>query len=134
MRLISPFIIASCVMMLPGMLAAHHTFSAEFDRTKPLRVAGAVTRIDWTNPHVYVYIDERDEVSNTTVTWTMELPSPNHLARHGWTRRASQVGERVTVDGFRAKDGSRTGNASTIFDSSGKRLFTAPSPFLPNED
>jgi hypothetical protein len=126
MRARSASFVLSYVVLLTGTGAAHHSFSAEFDSRQPFKMAGTVTRLEWTNPHVYVYVAVKEDTSDAVI-WTMELPSPNHLARHGWTRQALRVGEQVVVEGSLAKDGSRTGNARTIVRTeNGSRVFTAP--------
>ena len=126
MTLRSASFTASFLLLLTGNVAAHHSFSAEFDARKAFKVTGTVTRIEWTNPHVYVYVAVKDDASGAATTWTMELPSPNHLMRHGWTRDDLRVGELVVVEGSPAKDGSRTGNARTIIRTeNGSRVYNA---------
>jgi hypothetical protein len=108
-------------------LTAHHSFAAEFDADKPIDVTGAVTKIEWMNPHVYFYLDvaERD---GQVFNWGMEMGSPNSLMRAGWTRYTMKVGDVVAVQGSRARDGSRVGNARVvILASTGRRLFAASS-------
>jgi hypothetical protein len=101
---------ASCV----GLTArAHHSFAAEFDRTKPVTLEGIVTKLEWQNPHIRFYLDVPD-ASGAVVNWELELGSPNNLLRAGWTRSTLQPGEKVVVAGFLAKDGSRLANASRI--------------------
>jgi hypothetical protein len=126
-RELGVFVTLSFLVLLTGTVAAHHSFSAEFDARRAFKVTGTVAGIEWSNPHVYVYVAVKEDTSDAMTTWTMELPSPNHLMRHGWTRDALRIGEQVVVEGSQAKDGSRTGNASTIIRSeNGSRVFTAP--------
>ena len=109
-------------------LIAHHSFAAEFDAAKPFTLTGTVTNVDWMNPHSYFYIDVVDEQTKAVTNWAMELGSPNGLMRAGWTRNTLKVGDEVTVEGSRAKNGSPTGNArSVVMTSTGQRLFAGSS-------
>jgi Family of unknown function (DUF6152) len=119
---------AARVLVLAGLLAgsrpvdAHHAFSAEFDVDKPLKLTGSVTKLDWTNPHAWIYLDVKDE-SGKVVNWGFELASPNGLMRNGWTRFSLKPGDVVTIEGSRAKNGSTNANAQVVVSSSGRRLF-----------
>ena len=102
---------------------AHHSFSAQFDALKPLKMTGTVTSVEWQNPHSWFYLDVKDEAGAVT-NWGFELASPNLLLRKGWTRTTLEVGDVVTVEGFRAHDDSNTGNARVIvLASTGKTLL-----------
>jgi hypothetical protein len=101
---------------------AHHSFAAEFDRTKPVTLEGVVTKIEWQNPHTRIYLDVPD-ASGALVSWELELGSPNGLLRAGWTRHSLQGGEKITVKGFLAKDGSHLANASSIV-ANGKLILS----------
>ncbi|HUK36075.1 MAG TPA: DUF6152 family protein [Vicinamibacterales bacterium] len=105
---------------------AHHSFAAEFDASKPVKLTGTVTKIEWMNPHAYFYIDVKDS-SGKVDSWGLEMGSPNGLMRQGWTRNSLKVGDEVTVEGSMAKDGSKIANARTVTLASGTRLFAASS-------
>ena len=119
---------ATRVVVLASLLAssppvdAHHAFSAEFDADKPVKLTGSVTKLDWTNPHAWIYIDVKD-ASGKVENWGFELASPNGLMRNGWTRFSLKPGDTVTVEGSRAKNGSTNANAQVVVSSGGKRLF-----------
>ena len=107
-------------------VAAHHSFAAEFDANAPIEVTGAVTKIDWANPHTFFYIDVQN-AEGEYENWAFEMGSPNGLMRRGWTRNTLNLGDVVTVTGSRAKDGSFKGNARSVVLSTGQRLFAGSS-------
>ena len=114
-------------MLLASVPAiAHHSFAAEFDAAKPIKLTGSVTKVEWMNPHTYFYIDVKDE-KGTTTNWGLEMGSPNGLMRQGWTRNSMKIGDEVTVEGSAAKDGSNIGNARSVTLKDGQRLFAASS-------
>jgi hypothetical protein len=107
---------------------AHHSFAAEFDASKPITLKGAVTRIEWMNPHAWFYIDVPDPVTSQVTNWALELGSPNALTRGGWARNTIAIGDVVTVEGSRAKDGTNVGNARDVVRAAtGQKLFAASS-------
>jgi len=106
---------------------AHHSFSAEFDADQPLKVTGTVTKVEWMNPHTWFYVDVKDE-SGGVVNWGFELASPNLLMRNGWTKSAMKIGDTVTVEAYRAKNGSHNANAHGVtLTATGQTLFTGSS-------
>ena len=108
-------------------LLAHHSFAAEYDASKPLKLTGTVSKIEWTNPHCFFYIDVKNE-SGKVDTWAFELGNPNALLRNGWTPNSVKIGDEVTVEGTRAKDGTLLGNARAMtLASTGRRLFAGSS-------
>ena len=122
-------VIAAVVLLASaGRVVAHHSFSAEFDASKPFKMTGTVTKVEWMNPHTFFYIDVTDEKTKKVTNWAMEMGSPNGLMRQGWTRNTMKAGDAVTVEGSLAKDGSPTGNArSVVMVKTGQRLFAASS-------
>jgi hypothetical protein len=129
MRVALALIIA--VISLPastGPAFGHHSFAAEFDASKPFKFTGVVTKVEWQNPHTFFYIDVTDEQTGKVVNWAMEMGSPNGLMRSGWTRNTLKIGDRITVEGSLARDGTPTGNARVVvLDATGQRLFAASS-------
>ena len=100
-------------LALQGPALAHHSFAAEFDATQAIRVSGALTKIEWTNPHAYFYLDVKEENGNT-VKWACEAGSPGALSRRGFKRGDIKLGDTLIVDGYRAKDGSRLMDARRV--------------------
>lgn len=105
---------------------AHHSFAAEYDDHKPVKLTGTVTKLEWTNPHARFYVDVKDDKGKVT-NWEFELAALNALIRKGWTRNSLKPGDLVTVEGYRAKDGSNLANATAVTLSDGKRVFAASS-------
>jgi hypothetical protein len=107
-------------------VAAHHAFAAEFDVTKPIKVKGTTTRMDWVNPHAWLYVDVK-EPDGKIVPWRFELGAPNALLRLGWRKDSLPVGLEVEIEGFRAKAGGPVANGRSIKLPDGKELFSGGS-------
>lgn len=124
-------IIAIAALGTAGMLAsvqalAHHSFAAEFDADKKLEMTGVVTKVEWTNPHTYFFIEV--EGKNGHEEWAFEMGSPNGLMRRGWTKDTLEIGTEVLVTGTQARDGSHKANAQAVIITDGcKRLFAGTS-------
>jgi Family of unknown function (DUF6152) len=97
-----------------GVALAHHSFSAEFDAAKPIKLTGIVTKVEWTNPHVWFYINVKDEATGKVSNWGAEMGPPHGLQRSGWRRESLKIGESVSVDGFLARNGENRVNARTV--------------------
>ena len=107
--------------------AAHHSFAAEYDAQKPVTLKGVVTKLEWTNPHTYVYIDVTDEKTGKMTNWAVEGGRPGALFRLGWNRNSLKIGDIVTVAGTLARNGSNRVNMRTVVLADGTRVFGASS-------
>ena len=121
------FVVGVGLLLAVRPVVAHHAFAAEFDADKPVKLTGSVTKLDWTNPHAWIYIDVKDD-GGKVANWGFELASPNGLMRSGWTRFSLKPGDVVTIEGSRAKNGSTNANAQTVVTSTGQKLFAGANP------
>jgi Family of unknown function (DUF6152) len=120
-------LLGACALMSVAIPASgHHSFDAEFDRKKPVSLKGTVTKLEWMNPHVWVYLNVTDAAGKTAL-WQCENGAPNMLKRAGWNRESIKEGDVVTIDGSLAKDGSNTCNASTLILANGTKVFAGSS-------
>jgi len=103
-------------------LTAHHSFAAEFDANQPITLKGVVTKVEWMNPHIYFYLDVKDE-NGKVVNWAAEGAPPNALYRNGWRKDSLKPGDVITMNAFRAKDGSSTVNVRVVILPDGKSFF-----------
>jgi hypothetical protein len=118
---------AAIALLLCGAGAsAHHAFSAEFDANSPVTLRGAITRVDWINPHSWLYIDVKDDTGKV-VPWKVEMGAPNQLLRRGWNRNTLPVGTEVVVEGYRAKNGSDIANGGSVTLADGRKLLVGSS-------
>ena len=128
--------VAAVMLLITAVPAiAHHAFAAEYDADQPVTLKGKVTKFEWTNPHARFYIDVVD-AKGVVTNWNLELASPNVLKRNGWSSKILQIGDTVTVEGSRAKDGSKMANAKAVTLANGQRVFSglqgADAPNAPN--
>jgi uncharacterized protein DUF6152 len=107
-------------------LLAHHSFAAEYDANKPIAVTGTVTKVEWMNPHARFYVDVK-EADGTVTNWNFELGAIPVLLKQGWRKDSLKAGDQVSVEGSRAKDGSKTGNARSVKLPDGRRVFAGSS-------
>jgi hypothetical protein len=117
---------AAGLLLAATPVLAHHSFAAEYDQKQPVTIKGVVTKLDWMNPHVYFYVDATDADGKVT-HWACEAGNPNALARRGWKKDSLKAGDQVTIQAFRAKDGSNTVNARTIALADGRKVFAGSS-------
>jgi hypothetical protein len=114
------------VLSLATLAFAHHSFAAEFDFNKQITLKGSITKVEWTNPHTYFYIDGKDE-NGKTANWAVEGGAPNVLYRQGWKPDTLKVGDQVTVVGSRAKNGMNIVNATSFVLADGRCVFAGSS-------
>ncbi len=118
---------AALVLAFGAGLSAHHSFAAEFDDTKPVKVTGTITKVEWQNPHIWFYVDVKN-ADGTVTNWAFSGGAPGQLMRRGITRETLKIGAEVVVDGFRAKDASNNGFGRSVTYPDGRNVFTSNAP------
>src|SRR5205085_8424134 len=126
MKKLTIVLIGTVLLAATAPLLSHHSFAAEFDGGKRVELSGVVTKVEWTNPHVWFYVNVKDEATGKLVNWGAEMGSPNALMRSGWTRNTMKIGMVVTFNGALAKDGSTRLNTNSVT-VDGKKLGAASS-------
>jgi len=120
--------LAASVLVAALPAYAHHSFPAQYDASKPITLTGTVTKVEWTNPHIFIYIDVPDEQTEEVENWALEMGGPNALLRLGWKRDSLKTGDLITVEGSLARDGSRLANATSIvMAATGQRMLAGSS-------
>jgi hypothetical protein len=117
-----------CVLLAATLPAwAHHSFASEFDVTKPVKLEGTVTKMEWINPHSWIHIDVKNP-DGTVTSWMIEGGSPNSLLRRGFTKHSLEPGTQIVVEGYQAKDGANRANGRDLTFPDGKKLFIGTNP------
>ena len=124
MKLAFASLVGAAWLLAAAPAVSHHAFAAEFDINRPVKLAGPITRIEWTNPHAWLFIDAKD-ANGATQNWAIELVGINDLLRLGWGRNRVQPGDVVSVDGFGARNGTNTANAASVSLANGELLWAS---------
>ena len=125
--LVSVLAVAALLAAAARPAIAHHSFAAEYDDQKPLKITGTLTKVDWMNPHIWYYVDVKNPDGSTT-TWAISGGAPGQLMRRGITKDLLVIGSTVNVEGFKAKDGSNNGFGQRVTYQDGRNVFTATDP------
>ena len=124
MKLAFASLVGAAWLLAAAPAVSHHAFAAEFDINRPVKLSGAITRIEWTNPHAWLFIDAKD-ANGATQNWAIELVGINDLLRLGWGRNRVQPRDVVSVDGFGARNGTNTANAASVSLANGELLWAS---------
>jgi Family of unknown function (DUF6152) len=116
--------IGALLLAMTPLVNAHHSFAAEYDGNKPVKVTGVVTKVEWTNPHIWFYVDVKDDQGKVT-NWGFSAGPPGVLQRRGISRDAMKKGDVIVVEGFRARDGSNNASGGRVTFADGRSVFTA---------
>jgi hypothetical protein len=128
MKALVPLLAAvAIVAAAAGSTQAHHSFAAEYDDQKPLKITGTLTKVEWMNPHIWYYVDVKN-ADGTKTTWAISGGAPGQLMRRGITKDLLVLGAEVNVEGFKAKDGSNNGFGQRVTYPDGRNVFTATDP------
>src|SRR3954467_11431411 len=119
--------VIAAALLTGATVSAHHSFAAEFDDQKPVKVTGTITKVEWQNPHIWFYVDVKNADGSVT-NWAFSGGAPGQLMRRGITRETLKIGAEVTVEGFRAKDASNNGFGQKVTYPDGRNVFTANAP------
>jgi hypothetical protein len=127
MKAIVTLSLAALLTAAASPARAHHSFAAEYDDQKPLKITGTLTKVDWMNPHIWYYVDAKNP-DGTVTSWAISGGAPGQLMRRGITKDLLVIGSTVNVEGFRAKDGSNNGFGQRVTYQDGRNVFTATDP------
>ena len=122
MKIVLSAVVGIASLISAAGAAAHHSFAAEFDINRPVKLKGTVTKIEWTNPHAWVFVDAKDD-KGAVQNWAVELVGINDLLRLGWGRERVKTGDVIDVDGFGAKNGTNTANAAKVSLATGEVVW-----------